>query len=198
MNEQASSTWAVLDEGHLALRTVLAGVSDGDWARPTPCAAWNVAQVLQHAAGDQLGYAAAITGSGWPSFDPFAPDGQLGDDPAAFAEATMRASAAAWATVAPDATDAPTPLPQGKMAGWLGAGACSLDAAVHAWDIAVATGQPSPLTPVFARQLLAVATEIVEPLRGWGAYAAVMPAEESDDDVAALLRYLGRDPRWTA
>src|SRR5262245_22115812 len=96
MNEQLTSTWAVLDEAHHALRSAVAGVKDGDWARPTPCAQWNVTQVLQHAAGDQLGYAAAITGTGWPAYDPFAPDGQLaGADPAAFVEETMRASAAA-------------------------------------------------------------------------------------------------------
>jgi hypothetical protein len=25
-----------------------------------------------------------------------------------------------------------------------------------------------------------------------------LPAQDGDDDVAALLRYLGRDPEWTA
>jgi hypothetical protein len=40
------------------------------------------------------------------------------------------------------------------------AGACTLDAAVHAWDIAVATGQPSPLPDELAEALLAVAKEI--------------------------------------
>src|SRR5258708_34504793 len=151
MNDQLSSTWTVLDDAHRALRTVVAGVGSDAWASPTPCERWNVTQVLQHATGDQLGFAAAVTGEGWPTFDPFAPSGHLDGDPVAFAEQAMRASAAAWATIAPDATDAPTPLPQGKMAGWLGAGACGLDAAVHAWDIAVATGQPPPLTPDLAR-----------------------------------------------
>ena len=199
MNEQLTSTWAVLDEAHGALRAVVAGVAAGDWERPTPCAQWNVTQVLQHAAGDQLGYAASITGEGWPAYDPFAPDGHLhGADPVAFAEATLRASAAAWATIPQDAADVPTPLPQGRMAGWLGAGACALDAAVHAWDIAVATGQPSPLTAELARELLPVAREIVEPLRQWGAYAAVVAGEGGDAEAAELLRYLGRDPHWHA
>nr|BFE65201.1 hypothetical protein GCM10020063_097270 [Dactylosporangium thailandense] len=204
MNEQLTSTWAVLDEAHLALRTTVAGVRAGDWTRPTPCAQWNVAQVLQHAAGDQLGYAASITGSGWPAFDPFAPTGHFdtadnpADNPAEFADEAMRASAAAWATVPQNAAEVATPLPQGKLPGWLAAGACALDAAVHAWDIALATDQPSPLTNALSRDLLKVAHELVEPLRAWGAYAAVLPADPSDDDTATLLRYLGRDPRWTA
>ena len=54
------------------------------------------------------------------------------------------------------------------------AGAAALDAAIHAWDIAVATGQGSPLTPDLARALTPVAKSIVEPLRQYGVYAAEM------------------------
>lgn len=110
----------------------------------------------------------------------------------------LAASAAAWATVGENAPDTPTPLPQGALPPWLGAGACALDAAVHAWDIAVATGQESPLTPGLARSLAKVATEIVEPLRQYGVHAAAGKPRPVDDDAAALLRYLGRDPRWPA
>ncbi|MEU8824965.1 hypothetical protein [Streptomyces sp. NPDC048636] len=71
-----------------------------------------------------------------------------------------------------------------------------LDAAVHAWDMAVATGQPSPLTTELARPLLAAARQLAEPLRGF-AFGPELPAEEGDDEVAALLRYLGRRPDWS-
>jgi uncharacterized protein (TIGR03086 family) len=191
----SSNTWTVLDESHAALRAVLAGLQPSDLHLPTPCERWNVTQVLQHAAGDQLGFAATITGEGWPAYDPFAPSGELDGDFAAFVayvEETMRASAAAWATIASDATEAPTPLPQGKLAGWIGAGACGLDAAVHAWDVAVATGQPSPLSDALAEQLLPVAREIVEPLRAYGAYAPALDASGADGPAVTLLRYLGR------
>jgi hypothetical protein len=79
----------------------------------------------------------------------------------------------------------------------LAAGACALDAAVHAWDIAIATGQPSPLTPAMARDLMPVAAALVEPLRQYGAYATAVPPAEDDGDVEALLRYLGRRPDWS-
>jgi hypothetical protein len=69
---------------------------------------------------------------------------------------------------------------------------------VHAWDIAVATGQPSPLPNWLATELTAVATSIVEPLRAYGAYAAALEPQPGDDDAAALLRYLGRRPDRTA
>ena len=72
---------------------------------------------------------------------------------------------------------------------------------MHARDIGVATGQPSPLSKVLAQALLAVARAIVEPLRAYGAYAPAIPAEAVDatdatGPVAELLRYLGRRPDW--
>jgi uncharacterized protein (TIGR03086 family) len=112
------------------------------------------------------------------------------------AEQAVAAATAAWRAVNPDVTRVPTPLPHGELPVWTAAVACSLDAAVHAWDIAVATGQESPLTPELARSLLTAATAIVEPLRTYGAYAAVLEPVPGDDDVAVLLRFLGRRPDW--
>jgi hypothetical protein len=79
----------------------------------------------------------------------------------------------------------------------LAAAACALDAGVHAWDLAVATGQPSPLAPGLAAELHAAARQIVEPLRGF-AYEPALPPEPDDDEVAALIRSLGRRPDWKA
>lgn len=189
------NSWrTLLDTSHQALRTITAGLTEADMGAPTPCEKWTVTQVLQHATGDQMGYAAAITGGPWPSEDPFAPSGRLDGDPVAFVETGIRASAEAYAQIGDDDTSVVTPLPQGAMAAWQAAGACALDAAIHAWDIAVATGQRSPLTPHVARDLMEVAVTIVEPLRGF-AYGPGLPTAPGDGDVETLLRYLGRDPR---
>ncbi len=72
----------------------------------------------------------------------------------------------------------------------------ALDAAIHAWDIAVAAGQGSLLTPELARALTPVAKSIVEPLRQYGVYAAEVEPGPDADDAAALLGYLGRSPAW--
>lgn len=54
-----------------------AGVTGAQRDAPTPCTEWTVAQVLQHAAGDQLAWAVALgTGAG-PQHNPFDPPGHL-------------------------------------------------------------------------------------------------------------------------
>ncbi|MGW6021756.1 TIGR03086 family metal-binding protein [Streptomyces sp. NPDC055099] len=191
-----NTNWAILDDAHAALRAAVRGVPDGDWERPTPCAEWNVTQVLQHAAGDQLGYASALTGGPGPAENPFAPSGKLTDSPEALLEPALAAAAEAWAAVDEGAQEVRVPLPPGVMTATLGVGACALDAAVHAWDIAMATGQRSPLNDELARPLLDVAHQIVEPLRAFAFAPPVEPDQNTahKGEAAALLRYLGRNP----
>ena len=190
--------YPALDASHHALRTVVGALAAGDLDRPTPCSQWTVTQVLRHAAGDQLGYAALLDGGAGPDENPFEPSATPPQDPKAHLEQTLNRSAAAWTTVDPDTEEVAVPVPPNKLNARVGAGACALDAAVHAWDIAMAIGRPSPLTPELSVELLEVARQIVEPLRQYGAYAAALTPQEGDDAEAELLRYLGRDPRWTA
>jgi uncharacterized protein (TIGR03086 family) len=186
----------LLSGARRALRAAVVGVPATDWNRPTPCDRWNVTQVLQHAAGDQLAWAAAVGGGPGPAENPFTPSGRLSDTPQAVVDGALERSAGAWSAVGDNDPDVPTPLPQGPMPAWLAAGACALDAAVHAWDIAVATGQDSPLSQALAEPLMTVAAEIVEPLRGF-AYAPALDGPAAGDAAAKLLLYLGRDPSWT-
>jgi hypothetical protein len=151
--------------------------------------------MLRHAAGDQLAYAAAITGSGGPAENPFDPSATAPAEPSEFADVAMLRAARAFATIGPAAVSVPVPLPPGQLPPGAAVGAAALDAAVHAWDIAVATGHEPPLLPGLAAELLPTAQAIVEPLRGF-AYAPALTPVPADDPVFGLLRYLGRDPRW--
>jgi uncharacterized protein (TIGR03086 family) len=191
------STWTLLDESHQALRTVVAAVPASGWGLPTPCEQWTVAQVLQHAAGDQLAYAAKLTGGPGPNDDPFAPSGAIDGDPSALVEAALSAAAEAFAAVRPDDADVPVPLPPFTLPASSAVAAAALDAAVHAWDIAVATGQPSPLTPALARALRPTADALVDPLRGFAFGPAIEPKAGADDDAVSLLSFLGRRADWT-
>jgi uncharacterized protein (TIGR03086 family) len=198
MSETTLTGWDVLDEARALLRAAVAGVPADGWQQPTPCTEWNVTQVLQHAALDQEVWAALVGGTETSGENPFAPSGQLGTEPLAYAGAALNASAPAWTAIDEDAGSVPTPLPQGPMAPEAAAVAAALDAAIHAWDIAMATGQGSPMTPELARALTPVAQSIVEPLRQYGAYAQALEPEPGAGDAEALLCYLGRRPDWTA
>jgi uncharacterized protein (TIGR03086 family) len=179
------------------LRHATAGVPADRLDDPTPCSAWTVAQVLFHAAGDQHGWASFVGSGALPSYDPFAPPHRLDRGVDEVVKAAIDAATTAWAQVDPAAESVRTPLPPvPAMAPQLAAAACALDAAIHAWDVAVATGQPSPLTDELAEQLMPAARATVEPLRGF-AYAPALPPHEGGGTAAALLRYLGRDPHWT-
>lgn len=191
-------TFTVITTALEALRQVTAGAAaSGRLDDPTPCTDWTVAQVLYHAAGDQHAWASVVGSGSLPSYNPFDPPRQLDGGVEEAVAKAVEAATAAWAGVDPSAESVQTPLPPVPvLAPALGAAACALDAAVHAWDVAVATGQPSPLTAALAEDLLPAARATVEPLRGF-AYAGALPAEAGDDAVAELLRHLGRDPQWT-
>jgi uncharacterized protein (TIGR03086 family) len=179
------------------LHDAVAGTTASAWGQPSPCAEWSTAQVAQHAAMDQLLYVASITGTEKPEGDAFAPTGVVPGTMLAFVDDAIARSRDAFATVAPDAEGVGVPLPPFSVPAGLAFGAAALDAAVHGWDIAVASGQSSPLSDALARELLAVARQLVEPVRAWGAYAAALEVPDDADDVTRLLAYLGRRPDWT-
>jgi uncharacterized protein (TIGR03086 family) len=192
----SENTWNVITDSLALLHSAAMLVSAESADAPTPCSAWTVTQVLQHAVGDQLAWAAAIGVGTGPAENPFTPSGLIKGSVEEFVEPALATARTAWARIRSDDDAVPTPLPQGALPAATAAGACALDAAVHAWDIAVALGQPGGLPDSLAAQLLPAARSVVEPLRQFGAYAAARPTSAADDHVADLLRYLGRDPQW--
>jgi hypothetical protein len=152
-------------------------------------------KLVPFAAGDQLAWAAALgTGSG-PDYNPFDPASDSSRDLDALVDSALATAIAARTPIDDGDDSVPTPLPQGPLPIETAA-ACALDAAVHAWDISVAVGLPSPLSDDLAARLLPAAREIVEVLRQYGAYGPVLAPEGGDGSAAELLRYLGRNPNW--
>jgi uncharacterized protein (TIGR03086 family) len=192
----SENTWNVITDSLSLLHDAAMLISDANAGAPTPCSDWTVAQVFQHAVGDQLAWAAALGVGTGPAENPFAPSGLLAGSAAELIEPALATARTAWAKVQADDDAVPTPLPQGPLPAATAAAACALDAAVHAWDIAVALGRPGELPDGLAVQILPAARFIVEPLRQFGVYAAALPPSPGDDHAAELLRYLGRDPQW--
>ncbi|MEW2158902.1 TIGR03086 family metal-binding protein [Streptomyces sp. NPDC007189] len=183
----------VLLKAHAHLREVVAAVPENAWGGPTPCSEWTVRQVLNHARIDQQAYGLAL-GADRPGEDPFSPADALHGDPVTELEKVLDAVAGAYARLPGDAESVPTPL--GPLPLPLAAGAAALDAAVHGWDIAVATHQIRPLAPALAAALRPAADHLVPRLRAYSVFAPARTPADPRDETAALLAFLGRDPEW--
>ncbi|MGE7389966.1 TIGR03086 family metal-binding protein [Streptomyces sp. NPDC004126] len=184
----------LLADAHDYLLTAVRGVPDGAWGDATPCSEWTVAQVLNHARLDQQALVMQITGTA-PAGDPFEPADTTAGDPVADLAAVLESAAAAWES-GRDAESVPTPM--GPMPAGAGAAVAALDAAVHAWDIARATGQDLPLTEEMAGALEDIASRIVDFVRdSYGKYAPALTVADGANRAEKLLAFTGRDPHWT-
>ncbi|WP_406063299.1 TIGR03086 family metal-binding protein [Streptomyces sp. NBC_01077] len=184
----------LLAEAHDYLLAAARGVPAGAWGDATPCTEWTVRQVLNHARLDQQALVMQITGV-TPASDPFEPVDATADDPVAELTAVLEAAAAAWES-GRDAESVPTPM--GPMPAETGAAAAALDAGIHAWDIARATGQDLPLTEEMAEALEDIASKLVDFVRdSFGKYAPALVVPEGASRAERLLAFTGRDPHWS-
>ena len=175
-----------------ATRAVVAGIDPADWANATPCADWDVRALLNHVvAGNwwasRLGRGETIEAVG---------DTYDGDvlAPTAIGAYDESAVAASSAFEAPGALDAPCAVSYGPVPGSVYAGHRFLDVAVHGWDLAVGTGQPSPLDPAIVDACWQVLEPQLDPIHASGMFGTEQPVPAGADATDRLLRTLGRTP----
>lgn len=170
---------------------------------PTPCAEWDLGQLLAHMTGQNRGFAAAARGE---AFDPaswaeaplserFAETFAATADEVVAAFAEDGATEREWLLMV--GGDEPLPVPGEKAVGFH-----LIDYIVHAWDVAVAIGREPEFDPLVLAEVLTLAEEV--PLDGptrVGPNAPFAPAlelEGGDGLLEQLLALLGRDPEWGA
>ncbi|MEV4940236.1 TIGR03086 family metal-binding protein [Streptomyces zaomyceticus] len=186
--------FTLLAEAHDYLLAAVRGVPAGAWGDATPCTEWTVRQVVNHARLDQQALVMQITGVTPPS-DPFEPVDAVADDPVAELAGVLEAAAAAWESGRGSESVA---TPMGPMPAGTGAAAAALDAGLHAWDIARATGQDLPLTEEMAEGLEDIASKLVDFVRdSFGKYAPPVAVPEGASRAERLLAFTGRDPHWS-
>ena len=174
------------------LREVGAGITPAQLHGPTPCAAFDVADVLGHMAGLASTYAPAFRGDVLPDVDETAEVGD-GDLVARFQEAI---GALLEAVHSPGALDRTIATPLGPMPGAAFARMVAFDGLIHGWDLATSTAQRwDPIDDVvaaadaFARQM------ITPEMREGGAFG---PQTQAQDGAARLLRLVAFTGRATA
>ena len=175
---------------------VLDAVTPQLLAQPTPCHAWNLRMLLEHAEESLGALHEGVTASRVAATPAQIPDPVSGASSAAAvvsairqrATALLRASAEADRDIPVTIGGHPMPLDCLRTVG-------ALEIAVHAWDISQACGQQLPIPDESATDLLAHALVLVprvgrHPL--FAAPASVPPRSTSSDWLTA---YLGRAHR---
>src|SRR5438270_2009163 len=177
-----------LDQTFGHAHTVIAGVRPDQYGDETPCAAWDVRELLAHMIGVVSHMAATTAGEPSPGPGGF----ELGADPAAQFRAAADAALAGWRR--PGIMDGTITAVVEPMPGRVLAGINLLDTATHSWDLATATGQSAELPPAVAEAALEAGHQIVKaPIRE-GRFGPEIEPHPGCGPTDRLVAYLGRQP----
>lgn len=182
---------------------LVAAVTPADLGRPTPCAGWDLADLLTHMTVQHRGFAAAARGGGadlavW--------------QPASVADAVRAEPAAAYGAAAADVLGAfeadgvldvtfamPEFGPGATVPGAMAIGFHFVDYVVHGWDVARSLGVAfTPDADVLGAVLplaLAVPDGDVRAAPN-SPFAHALDTGAAADDLERLLLHLGRSPDW--
>jgi uncharacterized protein (TIGR03086 family) len=190
----------LIDAHARALRTSAAIVALArveDLGRPTPCAGWDLSDLLAHMVGQNYGFASAVEGDG--DLAVFA-DRAVGDDPAADYAASVDRVVGAFS--APDLLEREVfmavirggrTVPGGTVVGFH-----LVDYVVHGWDVAKTLEVPASYDEDVLQIALEVAEAVPTEARSEDARAPFRPtiATSSADLLDRIVANLGRDPEW--
>lgn len=168
-------------------RVQLAGVRSDLLGRPTPCAAWTLADLLAHME-DSLD---AFTEAAGGAVEVHAPAGAAGR-PAAIREKAC-ALLGAWSRPAPGDVVISDGGGVGlDLASPVLVATAALEVTVHGWDVGWATGRGSPLPDELAAALLPVARRVVGPADRGVRFGPAVATGPDAPPGARLLALLGR------
>lgn len=172
---------------------VVAGVRLDQLDQPTPCAEWNVRDLLQHlVAGSRMFEAAAGSGCSPERVGEIFATTVIGDDFAAVFAAASAATLAAW-RADPTVVDRPVELPFGELPGDLALQIACCDVFIHAWDLARATDQPTDFDPGLSERMLATASAFIsDDLRDGSRFGTVQPVDDRAHPADRLAAFSGR------
>ncbi len=182
----------------------LPSVRPGQWTAPTPCAEWNVRQLVNHMARGNLNYVDLLAGSSREDFLRMRDADALGDDPLAAYAGSVRLVADAFGR--PGALDQVLDYPLGKVTGRQALAVRATDSAIHAWDLARALGVDDRLDADLVAWIsdglgeiyagLAESPVAAETTHRFFAPPGVVSGSVSRQE--RLLNLMGRNPGWRA
>jgi len=172
---------------------VIAATRLGQGDLPTPCGSWDVRALVNHVVYDARMFADTAQGL------PRSPAGEdlIGDEWSAAYDAAAGDLIAVWRR--PGATEGTISLPQGEIPRTWRVGQQLANFAVHAWDVAIATGQPTDLDPEVGRAALEWGRQNLKPefrgAEGSGkVFGLEVPVSGDAPLYDRLAGFFGRDP----
>lgn len=180
------------------LAALVRGVRDDQLSAPTPCPDWTVGDLVDHVGGLALAFTCAarkedVPGDGQPSAD----GARLEDGWRDAIAARLDELGEAWTD--PAARDGMTQAGPVELPGEVAALVALDEVTVHAWDLAVATGQdhdPDPAA-VAASRAFAESFEAPPEADGPGLFGPPVAVPTDAPALHHLLGATGRDPGWT-
>ncbi|OBK32590.1 TIGR03086 family protein [Mycobacterium sp. 1245111.1] len=184
---------------------VVSAVTTADLSRPTPCAGWNLADLLTHMTVQHRGFAAAARGHGadeavWQT-------GTVDQEVAVDPGGTYAAAAADVidAFAGDGVLESSFVLPElgadASFPGEMAIGFHYIDYVVHGWDVARTLGRSYELPADVLAAAVPLAFFVPD-----GDFRAIenapfgpaIPSVDSTSDFDRILAHLGRSPQWTA
>jgi uncharacterized protein (TIGR03086 family) len=167
------------------LGAIVGNISDADLGRPTPCAQFDVAGVLEHMIGGASAFAPSFRGDGSSPQPPS--EGSVFDR---FGMAMTNLMDAVHSPGAPQRTIA---SPFGDVTGAYFARYLALDGITHAWDLATATSQALTPPDALVAEIDAFARELLQPeMRDGDTFAAATEPPTNATPLERLVAFTGR------
>ena len=171
---------------------VVADVGPDDLDRPTPCAEWDVRDLLGHLVAtvrqaDKVGRGARASAADLVRLE-------RRDRWASTFAAAARKARASWAVDASPLSDVRAPW--GRVPAPVALSGFVLELVAHTHDLAVAVGRSEPLDEQLGQAALRIAQRLLpaELRTGGEAFAAPVPASATADVFGRLAAFLGRTP----
>lgn len=169
---------------------IVTGIGPDQWHDPTPCAGWDVRELVNHLVSGNMWAAELGAGATIEAVGDRLDGDVLGADPIQAYDESVGAAADVFA--AKGALEAPCAVSYGPVPGSVYAGHRFLDVLIHGWDLAVATGQDARLDPELVDACAAVIAPQADLLKGSGMFGGDVVVPPGADAQTKLLAQLGR------
>jgi uncharacterized protein (TIGR03086 family) len=165
-------------------------VGAGQWHDPTPCTDWDVRQLVNHVAVEQLWVPPLAGGATVAGIGDRLEGDQLGADPVTAWDDAVKASIAAFG--APGALDRTVILSSGERPMHEYCWEMTTDALIHAWDLARGIGADETLDAELVEVIYERTLPFAERLQDTGLFAPPVPVPDDASLQTKLLAIFGR------